>query len=57
MSDPVQFIDAEKLLAKVEQLDERLARIEGALEAIAAALGVTYTPPDTDDPEEVESSP
>lgn len=44
-SEPVDFIDAEKMLAKMEELAERMARIEGALEAIAAALGVKADPP------------
>ena len=45
MSDPVSFIDAEKILAKLDEANERLARIEGALEAIAAACGIDYTLP------------
>ena len=45
MSDPVDFIDAEKILAKLDEANERLARIEGALEAIAAACGIDYAPP------------
>ena len=42
MTEPVDFIDTEKVLRKLEEMDQRMQRLEGALEAIAAALGVEY---------------
>ena len=44
MSDPVEFIDAEKVLTRLESIETRLERLEGAMEAIAAALGIEYEP-------------
>ena len=40
MNDPAEFIDTEKILSKLEALDERIQLIEGVLEAICAELGI-----------------
>ena len=40
MDGPVDFIDAEQILSKLEALDKRLQLIEGILEAICAELGI-----------------
>ena len=39
MSDPVEFIDAEVLKAKLSEIQATLARLEGKLEVLLTALG------------------
>ena len=45
MDGPVDFIDTEKIIEKLEAMDRRLDLMEGILEAIVAELGVQVPAP------------